>query len=103
MHIIRLRAAWEPTAGGDAGAGRCGFERSFGKPTNLGSERVFLVISPAPRGSVLLNRVPLSQAPASAEAEFRHDITSSVNIRNSLTIESDSPTLDHEVRLEIVE
>ena len=106
MHIIRLRSAWEPVSDRPGSASGNRFERSFGRPTNLGSERVFLVVEPAPSGPVQLNGQPLPQDPpalSSPSPAFRREITASLNSRNLLCIASDSATFDHEVRLEIVE
>jgi|GEM_PF-2654705 len=103
MHIIRLRSAWEPAvAGAMNGSQRC-FERWFGRPTNLVSERVSLVIAPAPVGRVHLNEESLHSISNDESGEFRADVTSLLHNRNLLSIECDSAAFQHEVRLEIVE
>jgi hypothetical protein len=97
MHVIRLRSAWEllpPGATAQTEHSGHRFVRSFGLPTNLGEERVFLTIEPPPAG--------IAEAPP-APRQFRHDVTRLLKTRNQLVLTTNSPAFDHEVRLEIVE
>jgi hypothetical protein len=109
MHVIRLRSAWEllpPGATAQTEHSGHRFVRSFGLPTNLGEERVFLTIEPPPAGIAELNGEPLqtesNEAPP-APRQFRHDVTRLLKTRNQLVLTTNSPAFDHEVRLEIVE
>jgi hypothetical protein len=109
MHVIRLRSAWEALpAGSSEGIASAGqrFQRSFGRPTNLGHERVFLAIEPVPTGAIELNgellQRPLDEGPL-ASRQFRQDVTPLLATRNQLVVTTNSTTFDHEVRLEIVE
>jgi hypothetical protein len=107
MHVIRLRTAWELSSAdvgeGNKSNGRSCFQRSFGKPNNLGDEHVKLVIEPPPPGNVRLNGNLLPAAARTEKTVAFWDVTQLLKVRNSLSIETHSPTFDHEVRLEIVE
>jgi hypothetical protein len=107
MHVIRLRTAWdlspEDHTDSNESNGRSCFQRSFGKPTNLGGEQVRLVIKPPSEGDVRLNGSLLPAVAATEKTTAAWDVTQLLNVRNSLSIETNSPTFDHEVWLEIVE
>jgi hypothetical protein len=107
MHVIRLRTAWElsPNDQRDSNEsnGRSCFQRSFGKPTNLGGEQVRLVVEPPSKGEVRLNGNLLPAAVTTEETAASWNVTQLLNARNSLSIETNSSTFDHEVWLEIVE
>ncbi len=102
MHVIRLRSAWQPAPPMDESR-MVRFERSFGKPTNLGAERVFLAISPAPAGEVHLNGNSLPSLAPDSAGEWRQEVTSLLNLRNLLSIAVNSSSFDLDVSLEIVE
>lgn len=130
-HAIRLAGPWEyelrseeagstsgrvkasndrPLAAVAAFRGAIVWSRKFGCPTNVDAgERVWLVIVAQQPGVALLNETPLGTwARAGETLEF--DVTSSLNVRNRLTIETRSagpagaashPILLPQVRLEV--
>jgi hypothetical protein len=105
MHVIRLRTAWELSSAddGDSKDSRNCFQRSFGKPTNLGGEQVRLVIKPPSEGDVHLNGSLLPAVATTGKTTASWDVTELLDVRNSLSIETNSPIFDHQVWLEIVE
>lgn len=125
MHIIRLRGPWqiEPLDGSEPAAsvetvipgdwttalganylGRARYIRKFGLPTNLTTERVYLVIeSVAAAGAIELNGKSLGIQIA-ADGPRRYEVTGQLALRNELRIivtPSDQPGGLGEVRLEI--
>jgi hypothetical protein len=102
MHIIRLRAPWqvEPL---ERGATRVG--RNFNRPTNLGAERVWLVVVLQQSSArVRVNDVELGDVDAVSPGRF--DITPLLADHNRVEIDVKPPRASDvpgDVRLEIEE
>lgn len=80
MHVIRLREAWqiEPIDGGVC------HSRKFGLPTNLTTERVYLVIENV-TVRVELNGKSLCE-PKTADGAQRYEVTGQLAPRNELSV-----------------
>lgn len=84
-HRIRLQAAWSVTAGGRV------WTRSFGRPTGIdAADRIWLVIERPAAGRALLNGVEVAPLDGRAAA-WRHDVTGSLQNRNELRLEVETP------------
>lgn len=80
MHTIRLREAWQTEPSDD---GVC-YVRKFGLPTNLTTERVYLVVENV-AARVELNGKSLG-APRTIAGTLRHEVTGQLAPRNELRI-----------------